>query len=265
MLQSSINRFLTPVVAVGAVDLSKKLPWSTNYELYGSRRISTMDVMQSTGAPVFQTMFNQGQGAEENATHAVGGVGGASGGVAAPNGGGSSSNGNGNGRVGAGGGEASGGAGGALGGGGAGAVVAQAPVPSFGVGGGGGGKRTAALGDVPAPEVDIVEVMGQEDEGAGVFGAILHEPGETGVQCVHCCTRDDGLCACIREFRFFFFLVCIISVLGSRVCACVCVLGKSCGNTPVERCALFVVVVVAAAAGAAGVVAAAGAGAVAVV
>ncbi|CAN0175946.1 unnamed protein product, partial [Ectocarpus fasciculatus] len=30
--------------------------------------------------------------------------------------------------------------------------------------------------EVPAPEVGITEVMGQEDEGAGVFGAILHDP-----------------------------------------------------------------------------------------
>lgn len=172
----STRRFLTPVVAVGAVDLSQKLPWSRHYELYGSRRISAMDVMQATGAPVFQGMFDQGRGGQEDATDATVTAAGANHGVGVPNGDGGDR------AVSGGGGSAAGGAlgvgsgGGGGGSGGGSAVVAGAPARSPGAGG--EGKRTAALGDVPAPEVEIAEIMGQEDEGAGVFGAILHEPGE---------------------------------------------------------------------------------------
>ncbi|CAM9992524.1 unnamed protein product [Ectocarpus sp. 6 AP-2014] len=54
------------------------------------------------------------------------------------------------------------------------------PMAGAGKKGNGRGRKTAAVAgvevEVPAPEAGIVEVMGQEDEGAGVFGAILHEP-----------------------------------------------------------------------------------------
>lgn len=166
-------------------------------------------------------MFDQGQGGEE---HAVGTARPAAAAAAGsvPNGTRSGPNGNGgdNGAAGAGAGaggalgaswgdvssgpetEASNplfqGSGAAVGGGGSGggAVVGQAP-PS------GGGGKTAALGDgVPAPEVDIVEVMGQQDDGAGVFGAILHEPGE----CV-CVWAGRGV---VRR-RVLLFLFCFVA------------------------------------------------------
>lgn len=60
------------------------------------------------------------------------------------------------------------------------AAISQDPPPTAALGNGvsaagvlGGG----GLPPPPPPEVKIVEVMGQEDEGAGVFGALLHEPG----------------------------------------------------------------------------------------
>ncbi|CAM9701229.1 unnamed protein product, partial [Scytosiphon promiscuus] len=56
---SRLGGFLTPVVGVGAVDLAKKLPWSRTFEHHSSRKISAMDLMEATGAPVFQGMFDQ--------------------------------------------------------------------------------------------------------------------------------------------------------------------------------------------------------------
>lgn len=189
-------------MAVGAVDLAEKLPWSKRYQVYSSRRIGAMDLMQATGAPVFESMFDQGQGGREDATARPAAAAAGSGGVspspppatrAAAGSGGVLPNGAGAG-AGVMNGTGSAGAEGALGAswgelsngpetrvsnplfgsaaGRSGAVVGQAPTL--------GGKK-AALGGVPAPEVEIVEMMGQEDEGAGVFGAILHEPGVWGI------------------------------------------------------------------------------------
>lgn len=59
-------RFLTPVVAVGAIDLANKLPWSQTYEPVASMTISNMDIMEVAGAPVFSDMFNLGEGTEED-------------------------------------------------------------------------------------------------------------------------------------------------------------------------------------------------------
>eukprot|EP00752_Nemacystus_decipiens_P012046 g10680.t1 len=186
-----LGGFLTPVVAVGAVSLAEKLPWSTHYQLHSSRRIGAMELMQATGAPVFETMFDQGQGGRDDATgrpSAAAPAAAASSGAVPPSAAPGARNVIPNGGT-AGGAAVAGGAlgaswggmssgpetqtanpmfGGTVGGGGAGAAVGQEPPAS--------GGKTAALGDVPAPEVEIVEMMGQEDEGAGVFGAILHEP-----------------------------------------------------------------------------------------
>lgn len=249
------------MVAVGAVDLASKLPWSKRYKDHSSMRVGLMDIMQATGAPVYSSMFREGQGEDETksnlppnndqpvspsgapamipnrpktspgttgtaatttttttttvaasrfgqpANGAGVGDGGAAGGVglSAPGG---------NGQVG-------GGSGGGLGAswdttpsvevrstnpmyGRGGAAIAQAPLPPpppvVGAGGGargaagtvaggtaagsaGGAGAGGAVGVVGAPapvsvpETEILEIMGQEDEGAGVFGAILHEPG----------------------------------------------------------------------------------------
>lgn len=203
-------------MAVGAVSLAEKLPWSKHYQLHSSRRIGAIELMQATGAPVFESMFDQGQGGAEDTTArsttaapATAGSGGVSPSQVPGTRGGVIPNGGAGGAV---------GAGGALGaswgdvsngpetrtdnpmfagpvGGGGGAVVGQAPAL--------GGKKTAALGGVPAPEVEIVEVMGQEDEGAGVFGAILHEPGvcvggagERAARASCVCCGGGGAAAC---------------------------------------------------------------------
>lgn len=200
---------------MGAVSLASKLPWSTNYELHSSRRVGAMDVMHATGAPVFESMFNEGQGGEAPATGPVSpsGVpasrvaaapppGGATNGVV-PNGGGG------------GGGRRMEGAGGALGaswGENSSGPETSVANPMVGAGNGNGrGRKTAAVGgeveaeaEVPAPEVEIAEVMGQEDEGAGVFGAILHEPGVCVCMCVWVC-----VCA---YFRPCCVLYCIVYV-----------------------------------------------------
>lgn len=208
------------MVAVGTVDLASKLPWSNRYVQHSSRRISTLEIMGATGAPVFERMFDPDQegGIQETKSNTPGVPSfaavspsaaptsrgtvaamaalshGSTTGTDTP-----AANGP---RTGAGAGAVVGvGAGGALGvswgastpgpetgganplyGQGATAVVTQAPVEDGGEGEGAGGALVgvATAAEAPAPEMDIVEVMGQEDEGAGVFGAILHEPGICG-------------------------------------------------------------------------------------
>lgn len=169
-----LPRFLTPVVAVGAVDLAKKLPWSSMYEPPASVQVSVMDIMHATGAPVFEDMFTQGQGGEDNSAiqgmgftvdHAAPGTAPAS--VAeTPNAG----------------------AGGALGllsveVGQTRSAGSGSTVPGLGSEAGSTSgvaalmRRTTSARTSQVPEIEMVEAMGQEDEGAGVFGAILHEPG----------------------------------------------------------------------------------------
>lgn len=179
------RRFLTPVVAVGAVDLASKLPWSSKYECHSSRRIGAMEIMEATGAPVYENMFDDDQGQREEAKHdpapppGAGNAAGArtsggeghAGGVVPFTWSGTSTSGaeirtaN----------PMNAAAGGGTGGG---AVVAPAPVDGAG---GVGVMGVGSDGDMAVPEKEIIEIMGQEDEGAGVFGAILHEPGETQV------------------------------------------------------------------------------------
>lgn len=288
---------------MGAVDLAHKLPWSENYEPPASVQVGVMDIMRSTGAPVYEHMFSQGEGeqddaaahfngpappAQQHTTMAPSASGSTSGNNSSRNGGSgpiiaSATNGNppstgvsgagsgagaggamglvlmgGDGAAGAvGGGVGRGvspatasiggvrevGAGGALGAGaGPGNITNINPAlargnsndwttggteshttnPMFGTSSGGSGTgrggvggRGAVVGQAPAaalepavpqgsvragspaaegalggvleaptkkpggavPELEMVEAMGQEDEGAGVFGAILHEPG----------------------------------------------------------------------------------------
>lgn len=168
-------RFLTPVVGVGAVDLGPKLPWSSTF---GSHRIehgSALDIMELTGAPVFETMFQRGQGGEEDARSYVrslaelgtapqmafdadddddssgAGVAGLDIEVKEADADGEAES-----KIGA---------------------EADADPATVGENSNEGVPQNEALVGKDAPEKDIVQVMGQEDEGAGVFGAILHEPG----------------------------------------------------------------------------------------
>lgn len=54
-------RFLTPVVAVGSVDLATKLPWSRTYKPPSSSTKEVIHIMDAAGAPVFKNMFDDGQ------------------------------------------------------------------------------------------------------------------------------------------------------------------------------------------------------------
>lgn len=234
------RRFFTPIVAVGAVDLAPKLPWSSSYVPPASMHIRDHDIMGATGAPVFAHMFDVSKEVEADAKDTVDvsaeppprqvpdGAGGAAGvdgrvagavnrvrsadrGAAAGAGGAMALLGDDGGKVG------SGGVGGASGNGATGlgasagwstggaeagmsnpmfvtagpsrAAVGQAPVPALPSASGGTSRTGSAANhkassgaheeQVPlAPEIEVVEVMGQEDEGAGVFGAIFHQPGE---------------------------------------------------------------------------------------
>ena len=214
----TFHRFLTPVVGVGAVTLDTKLPWSTKYVAHSaSRYVSSISIMGKTGAPVFSSMFLQGQGGEEDARSRASSIverrvkstpaplAGATDVFGTLDAGDSDSDDH------------------AANDTGHHAATAKiAPDPATlgaysksesalkrrggvaiaqetgilseqareassdaatreGEGGGEGerkegGPKEHLVGE-EAPEKDIVEVMGQEDEGAGVFGAILHEPG----------------------------------------------------------------------------------------
>lgn len=142
-----------------------------------------MELMEATGAPVFEGMFDQAQGGDEIEEARPGQ------GSAPPIGTPADANAtsdartnggipNGNTNIGAG--DVEHGAGGALGASWADASVGPETLTTNPLFRAGSKKEEAGGGDgdgVPAPEAEIAEVMGQEDEGAGVFGAILHEPG----------------------------------------------------------------------------------------
>lgn len=176
-MRNGCCRFLTPVVAVGAVDLGSKLPWSSTFGIRPNHHGSAIDIMELTGAPVFDTMFQQGQGNEEDARSCVRSL--PEQGTAPPPTMDIEDDGD------------SSGAGVA---GFMGAEVKEADADGEAeeskiVGAADGDPATVgessnegvppneALVGKDAPEKDIVQVMGQEDEGAGVFGAVLHEPG----------------------------------------------------------------------------------------
>lgn len=264
------RRFLTPIVAVGAVGLAQKLPWSQTYEPPASTRIVATEFMEAAGAPVFPDMLNVGLGTEDDAKSTTSSV------VSEPSPPGSSAaspsllslaappgvgagvggeNNRGQFRVAGTGGVASSSPLSARGGGGssygtftgerkdgaAGVIdfvhdqedgtmdVGNLPAVKVGriplqepqsedvttallpalveeekgelgelsdIGSGGDGNRTlksrqltlsSALEQEEGPpsiaqEIEIVNMMGQEDDGTGVFGAMLHEPGE---RCFH--------------------------------------------------------------------------------
>lgn len=171
-------RFLTPVVAVGAVDLAPKLPWSSTFGSRNFQHGSALDIMELTGAPVFDSMFQRGQGGEEDARSYVRSLTELE---AAPqmtldaedddDSSGAGVDGFGTEWKEA---DADGEAESKLGAE-AGAVDADPDI--VGENSNEGVPPNEALVGKDAPEKDIVQAMGQEDEGAGVFGAVLHEPG----------------------------------------------------------------------------------------
>ncbi|CAM9913483.1 unnamed protein product [Discosporangium mesarthrocarpum] len=240
-----LGGFLKPVVGVGAVNLQTKLPWTESYQPPASSVVDIEGIMKPTGAPVFERMYSQGEaedvdpgedmlvstdksGKEEGLNRRTiekpppmgpagdgagagvrsledmeGGVMPLTEGAAIRNGGAEEEKGEFDRKVGGG--------------------VGAPPVPA-GVGAGAGAGATGAVGSVPmAPmEIEMVKAMGGEDSGTGVFGALLHEPGESGLSCQRKGQTGGGillllqlkLCVCVRvgsHFSVFLSLVLNIS------------------------------------------------------